>query len=1026
MNLTEISLKRPVTVAMFFVCVSVVGFIGGSRLPLESFPDIEFPGIFVQVPYRNSTPEEVERRITRPIEEALATLSGVQHIYSDSTDSGAGIQIEFGWGEDLAAKGVEARDKIDGIRSQLPAEMERVLIQKFSAGDQAMLVLRISSDGRDLEDSYDLLDRNLKRRVERLEGVSRVNLIGVEKKQIRVDLSAQAVAAHGVDLRTLAQLLAEANFAVTAGNVVESGTRYFIKPEGRFHSLDEVGEFVVNRTGLKLKDIAEVTYTDPVLTYGRHLNHRYAIGLEVFKETGANLVDVADRVKAEIEQIRKLPEMAGISLILFNDSAQDVRTSLTDLLEAGLIGSLFSILVLWLFMRDIKLTLIVTLSVPLSLLMTLGAMFFMNYSLNVLTLMGLMLSVGMLVDNSVVVVESIAVERARGLDGTAATLEGVKKVGLAVTLGTLTTAIVFLPNVFGEPNNISVFLSHVAITICCSLAASLLIAITLIPQLTTRLPASSTQGRAWITRLSQRYASGLEWTLRHPGKMTLFILLLIGTGALPMTQVKSDMFPQGDGTRLFMQYNLNSVYPVAKVEEAVTTLEAYFEKNKEALDIESIYSYYDIERALTLLYLKDPKTAVRKKTNAQIIEEIQKNMPKIAIGEATFEQNRGGGSGKLSVQVYGQSSERLREVATDVTRLMKKLPGLADVRLNTGAENAEVRVRVDRDRARKHGLSSQQVAEVVAGAMRGTPLKPYRTSTGEVEMILQFRRADRFDLDALMSLPIIAPTGERVTLATVAELSEGVVPSQIKREDRVISLNVEFSAKDKTTAEDAKKVVREALKQLQFPSGYGWAFGRAFENEDESGAAMAINMLLAIACIYIVMAALFESVLAPTAIITGILFSFIGVYWFFWATGTTFSFMAMIGLLVLMGIVVNNGIVLIDRVHQLREEGMPREQALIEGSRERLRPILMTAASTILAMVPLALGSTAIAADGPPYYPMARAVIGGLTFATVVSLIVLPTTYCWFEDWGHWGARQWRRATGKPLRPSLDNVAAAK
>ena len=1015
MNLTALSLQRPVTVAMFFVCVSVIGILGGSRLPLESIPDIEFPGFNVNIPYQNSTPEEVERRITRPVEEALSTISGVKQMFSTSTENGAGIFIQFDWDVDIAAKGVEARDKIDAIRSQLPAEMDRVLIEKFNPGDQAMLVLRISSDGRDLKDSYDLLDRNLKRRVEQTSGVSRVNLIGVEQKQVRVDLSAQAVAAHGIDLRVLAQTLAAANFAITAGNVLESGTRYFVKPEGRFANLEDVGNFVVQRNGLRLRDIATVSYTDPVLTYGRHLNQRYAIGLEVFKETGANLVEVSQRVKDEIAKISALPEMAGINIIPFNDSATDVKSSLAELGEAGLVGALFSILVLWVFMRDLRLTFIVTLSVPLSLLMTLGVMFFMDYSLNVLSLMGLLLSIGMLVDNSVVVVESIAAERARGLSGMAATLEGVKKVGLAVTLGTLTTAIVFLPMIFGEKNEMNLFLSHVAMTICVSLAASLLVAVTLIPQLTTRLPAASTQGRAWLTRLADRYAEWLRWTLKHPAKMATFIVLLIFSGAVPMNLgLKVDMFPNGEGTRLFMAYNLNNVYPVAKVEESVNQIENYLAQNKEALEIESIYSYFDIERALTLVYLKDPKTFERQLSNAQIMERITQEMPKIAIGEATFERNRGSG-GKLSVQVWGQTSERLREVATDVTALMKRLPGLADVRLNVGAENAEVRVKVDRDRARQHGLSSQQVAEVVAGAMRGTRLRPYRTATGEVEMILQFRREDRFDLDALMSLPIIAPSGERVTLATVAELSEGAVAAQINREDRLISMNVEFSAKDKTTAEDAKKVVSEALAQLQFPSGYGWAFGRAFESEDEAGAAMVTNMLLALACIYIVMAALFESVLAPTAIITGIIFSFIGVFWFFWATGTVFSFMAMIGLLVLMGIVVNNGIVLIERVHQLRAAGHNREHALIEGSRERLRPILMTACTTVLGMVPLALGTTGVGGDGPPYYPMARAVIGGLTFATVVSLIVLPTMYCWFEDLGFWGTRQWRRAAGKPL-----------
>lgn len=1016
MNLTALSLARPVSTAMFFVCVCVIGVMGGTRLPLESLPDIPVPVLNVQIPYRNSTPEEVERRITRPVEEALATLSGIKRINSESADNGAAIFVEFDWAEDMATKGVEARDRIDAIRDRLPAEVERVLVQKFNAGEQAMLVLRLSSDGRDLKDAFDLLDRNLKRRVERIDGVSRVNLIGVEKKEIRVDLSAERVSAHGVDLRTLARTLAQANFAITAGNVLESGTRYFIKPEGRFESLDAVGAFVIGANGLRLRDIAEITYADPVLLYGRHLNLRYAVGLEVFKETGANLVEVSDRVKAEIERVRALPEMQGINVILFNDSAADVRHSLYDLAEAGLIGAGFALLVLWLFMRDWRMTLIVTLSVPLSLLMTLGAMYFMGYSLNILTMMGMLLAVGMLVDNSVVVVESIFAERAAGRPPLEATLQGVRKVGLAVTLGTLTTAIVFLPNIFGERNNLSVFLSHVAVTICIALAASLLVAITLIPQLTARTISGSQHGRAWMDKVSARYHDFLEWTLRAPRRMLLLILLLLGSAAVPISQVKTDMFPNGGGNRLFLQYNLNGVYAVAKVEEAVTRIERYIHERRDELEIESVYSYFAIDEAITVLYLKDPKQHERSLTSEQIAEKIREGMPKIAIGSPSFEFNRSGSGGKLSVQVYGPGSEGLVDRARGVASALRRLPGLADVRVNTGAENAEVRVKVDRDRARAHGLSSQQVAEVVAGAMRGTELKPYRTREGEVEMVLQFRRADRFDLDALMSLPIITPAGERVTLATVAELSEGAVPGKISRQDRVVSVNVEFTAKEGVTAEDAKNNVAAALAQMQFPAGYGWAFGRAFEEEDEEGKTMVINMLLAIACIYLVMAALFESVLAPTAIITGILFSFIGVYWFFWLTGTTFSFMAMIGMLVLMGIVVNNGIVLIDRVHQLRDEGLAREPALVRGSCERLRPILMTAATAILAMVPLALGSTAVGGDGPPYYPMARAVIGGLLFATVVSLIVLPTLYCWIEDWGLWGQRIVRRARGLPLK----------
>jgi hydrophobic/amphiphilic exporter-1 (mainly G- bacteria), HAE1 family len=1006
-NLTALSLRRPVTVAMFFVCMTVIGLLGGNRLPLEFLPDIEFPGIFIQIPYRNSTPEEVERRITRPVEEALATLPGIQRMNSESSDAGAGIFILFDWGEDLAIKGVEARDKIDAVRDALPQDIERIQIQKFEAGSIPVLTLRVSAE-RDLSNAYDMLERNLKRRIERLPGVSRVELYGVEPKEVRIELAADRVAAHGVDLRQLSASLTRANFAQTAGHFIEAGKRYYVKPEGRFASIEQIRDLVIDRRGLRLGDIAEVEYADPVRSYGRHLDGRYAIGLNVFKETGANMVAVADRALGEIDAVRALPEMAGVTLYVMQNTAADVRSSLDDLVKAGMIGALLSIAVLYLFLRDWRMTLIVTSAVPLSLTITLAVMFFLGMSLNILSLMGLMLSVGMLVDNAVVVTESIFKARAEGRSAREATLEGVRGVALAVALGTLTTAIVFLPNLFGEQNEITVYLSHVAVTICVSLAASLLIALTLIPQLTTRIALSGNGHVRWIETFADRYARLLTWTLRHPGKTGLAIVLILASVAVPASLVKQDFFPQDSSRRLFLPYNLNGVYRLSKVRESVETIERYLLGNKERFEIESVYSYFDLGRAETSIILVDKEQ--RKQSPAAIIEAIRKDLPKIAIGEPSFDQNRQGANEKLSVQVFGESSERLREVALEVERILRGADGLTDVRLKASAEDWEVRVRVDRDKARLYGLSSQEVAEVVAGAMRGVPLRPYRTSTGEVELLLQFRLQDRLDLDALRALPVITPTGERVALTALAELSIGDVPGMIRREDRHAALAIEFGTAEGTTSEDARSRVKERLASVQMPPGYSWGFGRAFSDEEESMKTMMQNMLLAIACIYIVMAVLFESVLAPSAIITGILFSFVGVWWFFLGTGTDFSFMAMIGMLVLMGIVVNNGIVLIDHVNQLRTAGLSREQAVVKGSRDRLRPILMTAATTVLGMVPLALGDTSIGGDGPAYYPMARAIIGGLVFATFVSLLVLPTIYLALEDLGHWGRRVLHRA----------------
>ncbi len=1014
MKLTEISLQRPVTVCMFFVCLTLIGVMGSRQLPLEFLPDIEFPGLFVQIPYRNSTPEEVERRITRPVEEALATLSGIENMESTSRDDGAEIQIRFKIGEDMAVKGVEARDKLDAIRASLPADVERLNVFKFASNDIPMLQFRIAAD-RDLKNSYDMLERNLKRRVERLEGVSRVDLYGVEKKEIRIELAAERIAAHGIDVRELGDTLRKANFALAAGDLVEAGKRYYVKPEGRFTRLEDVQDFVINSKGLRLSDVAAIRFTQPRQTYERHLNQKYAIGLSVFKEAGANLVETSDRVMKEIEQVKQLGEMSGIKMVLFDDQATSVRTSLTDLVEAGAIGALFSLIVLYVFLRDWRTTLIVAISAPLALVITLAAMFFLKMSLNILSLMGLMLSVGMLVDNAVVVNEAIFKGRLEHPeDPVGATLRGVNSVGLAVTLGTLSTAIVFLPMIFGAQDELTLYLQHVAVTICISVAASLLVAITLIPQLTTRIHTTVAGDSGWMKSFGAWYVRVLEWALHHRGKTWLFIVLVLASAAVPFAAgLKFDMFPQEGTKRLFMDYRMNNTYPLDKVRESVDSVETWLVAHKDELEIDQVYSYFDIGRALTLVYLKEDDQ--RTQTPQEIQEKIRKGLPKIPIGEPSFEGGRGGGAEQLAVQVFGESSERLREVANDVVGLLRQVPGLKDVRVNAGAAGWEMRVKVDREKARLYGLSSQQVAEVVAGAMRGSPLRPYRTSSGEVEMILELRREDRTDIDALRQLPLITATGQRISLDTVAELSIGDVPGDIRREDRRTALKIQFGTADKVTADDARKRVTDFLNQLEFPPGYSWGFGQAFDDDQHAQNTMGINMLLALACIYIVMAALFESVLAPSAIITGIFFSFIGVFWFFLITGTTVSFMAMIGMLVLMGVVVNNGIVLIDHVHQLREQGLPRERALIQGSRDRLRPILMTAGSTILAMIPLAVGQTTIGGDGPPYFPMARAVIGGLAFATVVSLLVLPTIYVSLEDVGHWGRRVFRRAAGRPL-----------
>lgn len=1009
MKHTQIALNRPVTTVVVFVALALVGLIASRLLPLEKFPDIEFPGIFIQIPYEGSTPEEVERLITRPVEEALATLSGVETMYSTSTEEMADIFLQFGWDQEMGAKGIEARAKVDGIRHLLPDDVRRVLVFTGSLGDQPILQLRISSD-RNLSDSYDMLDRLLKRRIERIEGVSRVELHGVSPREVRILLDADRMSAHGISIADL-QALDGSNFAVSAGRITDGDQRFSLRPRGEFNSVDDIESLVI-RDDIRVRDIATVELRTPERQFGRHLDGNYAIALSISKTTGANLVEVTDRILEEVEEIRELPQMQGIKLFAMDNQGRDVRNSLGDLLSAGLIGALLAIVVLYAFLRQLSTTLIVTAAVPFSLLITLGALYFFGLSLNMLTMMGLMLAVGMLVDNGVVVVENVFQHRARTPDRPFdATLKGVREVGIAVIAGTMTTIIVFLPIMFGTRTDITVFLSHVAITIIVALLASLLIAQTLIPMLAARvkLPEARAKDGRIMRGLTERYVRTLDWLLIRPFKTFGLIVLvcLLGISPLILDLVKFDAFPQESGRRLYMSYEIDGEHPLERVEAAVDRIEGYLFENKAEFDIASVYSWYTRNEAASVILLTDEDDA--NVATADVIELIKAEMPVLAIGKPTFEFNQQGGGDGFSMQIAGDSTTRLNAIADDVVRILTSVDGLEDVRSDGQDGEREVQVSVDRVRAAAVGLTAADVATAVGTAMRGRNLREFRGESGEIEVRVAFRDGDRQTVDQLSEMPLYAADGRRITLGSVATLSVGYSPATIQRTDRQTAVILSANLADDATLDELRPVVEDLMDEVLLPPGYSWKFGRGFERQDETQAMMATNILLGIACIFLVMAALFESLLFPLAIILGsILFSVFGVFLFFAATGTTFSFMASIGIMILIGVVVNNGIVLVDHINNLRLEGMARNAAIIQAGRDRLRPILMTVATTILGLAPLAVGTTQVGGDGPPYFPMARAIIGGLAFSTLVSLLLVPALYAYFDSLAAWGRRVMR------------------
>ncbi|TKB49006.1 efflux RND transporter permease subunit [Ferrimonas sediminicola] len=997
-NLTKLALKRPVTITMAFLAMLLMGLVSSRLLPLEMFPGLEIPQIMVEVPYQGASPQEVERGITTVLEESLATLSDVKSMRSHSTENGAFIEMRFDWGVPIATKTVEARERLDSVRHLLPTDVERVLLRQFSTADMPIYTLRISSK-RDLSGAYDLLESQLKRPLERLPGVSQVTLYGVDKPRIEIRVDADALATMGINPDKLQQRLNQENFTLSGGTLRSQQTLWQLSPKGEFRSVSEI-ENLVLRPGLRLGDVAEIGYTQAERIDGRHLNRAYAIGLDIFKESGANLVEVADRVTKVIAQANDNPQFQGIELFSMDDQAQGVKSSLHDLLMAGLIGAGLSFGVLFLFLRNIPMTLIVVVSVPISIAITLAAMYLMNYSLNILSMMGLLLAVGMLIDNSVVVTESVLQAQESGkYKGTReAILAGVNKVALAVMAGTLTTIIVFLPNIFGTKVQLTMFLEHVAIAICISLLASLLLAKTLLPLLLSRLKGlkSSPKGsschpryRKWLTRC-------LEW----PKTSGVIALVLLASTALPISQVKM-ADDDDDNTRLYLRYHLQERQPVAVTEAMVDRVEEYLFANQAALGFDSIYSYYATDNATTTLIMREELPA----TIEAIKQTIRDNMPSLANAEPEFGWGGGDDSG-MRITLTGRSTTVLMELAEQLVPLMNRIEGLEDVRSDAGAGQQELVVQFDRQLLSRLGLEVSDAAQTLALAVRGQNLRSFRHDpSGEIQIFLAWERQWRDSLQQLKQLPIVRD-GERVyTLEMLASIAAQPQLQGIRHFNRQTALTIGGNVEERSM-DEVRDDLTKVLDSIHWPPGYEYSFGGGFRQQQDSEQIMMINMLLAIAMIYIVMAALFESLLLPTAVITSILFSITGVYWTFMALGQEMSIMGMIGILILMGVVVNNGIVLVDQINQ-REPDIDRlKLAIVDAATSRLRPVLMTVATTVLGLVPLALNDTRLAGGGPSYTPMALAIIGGLLFSTVTSLFLVPYCYLLLSRMRHFYAQR--------------------
>ena len=1047
--LIRFAVERRVTMFMATLGVLVLGWLSLTRLPLEFLPLFQSSDISVRVPYSSSSPEEIARSIVWPLEDSLGTINGVRLLRSRASSSSASVDIEFVDGTDMELAAVDVRDRIDRVRNELPSDVEQIYVRRFESTD--IPVLRSSLSAPWTQDELnDFVEDVLLPRIERLEGVAQAEVWGMLSRELRIELLPDRMIAHGVDVRELRQILQSNHVNVSGGYLREGSRRLLVRTIGEFQTPDEIGRLPIRADGLRVSDVADVKFGYPDKYEYSFLNGTESVSLGVNKASDANLLEVVGRVKAELEAIRQTPEGEGLEFRHFHDTSVDVRQGLTELGRSGLIGGGLAIVFMFLFLRKFRTTLLVALAVPLSLVMTFVMMYLgrqagiTEITLNVMSLMGLMLAIGMLLDNSIVVIESIFRHRQElGADARRAALGGASDVAMPIICSTMTTMCVFVPLIFfggGGSGRFSRFMGDVGTTVCVVMLGSLVISLTVVPMIAAILLKSESKRRfKLLDRVSELYGRTLGFTLRHRFLFTVFIGgLLWGSWVLYNSIERSFSQPsQGRSLTVFVETprQMGMDERLDLYDEVYAMLDARRDEWEIADIAHQVRRGGGRSRGYGRgnrfeVYLKPEE--VSELSTDEVTERIREAMPQRVGVQFKLARTEfgppGSGSSGVEVELIGDDVGILELLVPRITDRLNQLPMVGDVDNSFESGDDEIRVSVNRERALQGGLSSQAVAMTVNGALSSRSLAWFKTADREIGMVMQYREEDRETLDQLRKMPVLVsdPDDESaaVTLpiASLASFDVQSGPSEVERENRRAKVEIDATAAGGIPGFMLRRPVQMALADVPLPPGYEWSLGRSFMDAEEDASRAVLAMILAVILIYMIMAALFEDFLQPFTIMLSIPFAFIGVGLIMYLAGQPRSDSSNMGLLILAGIVVNNAIVLIDHINRLRREGIPRHDAIVLGGKHRLRPILMTAVTTILGLSPMVAPFFLPEVFGQPegraafWAPVGLVILGGLTTSTFLTLLVIPTVYSLVDDVKLFVQRVVRAAVAVPRR----------
>jgi HAE1 family hydrophobic/amphiphilic exporter-1 len=1015
MELSEFSVKKPITMLMAILSIIVLGLLALDRLPLAFLPNFSSDDVDISVPYASSSPEEVERLITRPIEEIMSTLPHLENISSTSSSEEARIEVQFVDGIDMGLASVGVRDRLDRIRPQLPDDVDRINIRRWQSTDFPVIQFSLAWDGP-VDELYDLVNKIIVPRIQRIDGVANVDIGGLDEKQVLVELDFERMRAHRVDVYDLSRSLRTNNVNTAGGWVIDGGRKRTVRIIGEFQSLEEIAQVPIAGTNLVLDDIADVKFGYPEKTRFERLNSHDAVVLQVYKSSTANVVEVASNVKGLLKNFRSEPNLSGLDMHIVRDQSEEIVNSLKNLASAGIFGAALAVLVLFIFLRKITSTIIISFAIPISIIATALLMYVLRLApfnsqitLNIVSLSGLMFAVGMLVDPAVVVLENIfRHKQEEGLDARNASIVGAHEVSVAVISATLTTVIVFVPLIFLATSSMGRWSRDFGIAIVSATLASLIISLTLVPLAASRIFTGEEKPQSHLLmRMGDAYGRSISQVIRYRfGALLLF--LIIGWGAWKLYgSIDRDWQPRSPERRMDLTLDLPRDYDVNQIETLYDSLETILLSQKEKLEISQVSSRYMKHRGhyhanLTIYFVPEDEG---KKETAKLYDEVRAELPVIAgvqyrVGRM---RGRGGDDMGVSVELKGKNTAILATYAEEIKSLFRNIPGVKDVDSSLEQGEEEMQISVDRDRAQKYGLSAQQVARTINSALSSRSNSRFKTQDKEVNILVQLAEEDRMNMQQLENMTVMNNRGEMVQLGSLVDFDLKKGPDAVRREDRQTTITI-FANTDQNGMRNVSDAITAQMASVKLPPGYGWNLGRNWMLMQQMESESNFAIILALILIYIVMASLFESFIHPFTILFTVPFAIIGVLLMFWATNTNLTNMAYLGIIVVCGLVVNNGIILIDAINKFRRKGLVREEAIRLGGRNRLRPILMTTLTTVIGLMPLAVPAMFPDVFGPQegrsamYAPVGLAVVGGLLTSTPLTLFLMPVVYVMLDD----------------------------